>query len=57
MNTKLIAVVTPLSIYHGCSTRKMLWEENLTYEKDFTLGDFTAVIMKSCGPLNVRKHI
>ena len=30
---KLLEVVTPLSIYHGCSTRKMFWEEKFTGEK------------------------
>ena len=50
MNMNLLAVVTPPSIYHGCSTRKTLWEGK------FTLGDFTAVNMKICGPLNVRKR-
>ena len=42
---KLLAVVTPLSIYHGCSTRKTFWE-----------GNFTLANMKSCGCCNVRKH-
>ena len=50
MNMKLLAVVTTPSIYHGCSTRKTLWEEK------FTLGEFTAVNMKICGRRNVRKH-
>ena len=50
MNMNLLAVVTPPSIYYGCSTRKILWEGN------FTLGDFTAVNMKNCGHHNVRKH-
>ena len=50
MNMKLLAVVTPPPIYHGCSTRKTLWAEK------FTLGDFTPVNMKSCGGQNVRKQ-
>ena len=50
MNMKLLSVVTPPSIYHGCSTQKTFWEEK------FTLGEFTAVNMKNCGCRNVRKH-
>ena len=50
MNMKLLSVVTPTSIYHGCSTQKTFWEEK------FTLGEFTAVNMKICGCRNVRKH-
>ena len=49
---KLLAVVTPPSIYHGCSTRKTLWEEKFTVKKYF----FLAVNMKICGRFNVRKH-
>ena len=51
MNMNILAVVTPLSIYHGCSTWKKFWEEK------FTLGDLTSVNMKNCGCCNVRKHI
>ena len=51
MNMNLLAVVTPLSIYHGCSTGKTFWE------KKFTLGEFIPVIMKNCRRHNVRKHI
>ena len=40
MNMNLLAVLTPLSIYHGCSTRKVLWEVNIT------LGEFTNVSIK-----------
>ena len=36
----LLAVVTSLSIYHGCSTWMTSWEEN------FTPGEFTPVNMK-----------
>ena len=50
MNMKTLAVVTPPSIYHGCSTWKLLWEEI------FTLAEFTAVNMTNCGRHNVRKH-
>ena len=57
MNMKLLSVVTPPSIYHGCSARKMFWEENFTGEEKFTLGEFTAVNMKTFGLRNVRKHI
>ena len=57
MNMKLLAVVTPLYIYNGCSTRKTLWEEKFTGEKKFTLGELSAVNIKNCGPRNVRKHI
>ena len=47
---KILAVVTPLSIYHGWSNRKTFWEEK------FTLGEFTSVNMKDCGHHNVSKH-
>ena len=50
MNMNILTVVTPLSIYHGCSTRNTFWEEK------FTVGEFSAVNMKNCGRLNVRKH-
>ena len=56
MNMKLLAVATPPSIYHGCSTRKTPWEENFTGEEKFTLGEFSAVKMKICDCRNVRKH-
>ena len=52
MNTKLLAVVTLPSIYHGCCTRKAFWEENLTGEEKF----FSAVNMKNFVRNNVRKH-
>ena len=57
MNMKLLKVVTPPSIYHGCSTWKTLWEENLTGEEKFTLGEFSVVNMKFVCRHNVRKHI
>ena len=46
----LIAVVTPLSIYDGFSTRKTF----LYYM--FILGDITPVNMKNYFQHNVRKH-
>ena len=46
MKMNLLEVVTPPSIYHGCSTRNTFWEENFTGEEKFTLGDFSAVNMK-----------
>ena len=52
MNMKLLSVVTPPSIYHGCSTRKTFWEEKFTGEEKL----FLAVNMKNCGRRNVRKH-
>ena len=42
MNMNLPAVVTPPSIYRGCSTWMTFWEEN------FTPGDFTPVNIKIC---------
>ena len=51
MNMKFLTVVTPLSIYHGCSTWKKFWEEKYTGEEKFS-----AVKMKNCGCRNVRKH-
>ena len=53
---KLLSVVTPLSIYHGCSTRKTFWEGKFTGDENFTLGEFSAMNMKNCGHHNVRKH-
>ena len=47
---KHLAVVTPPSIYCGCSTQKMFREEK------FKLGEFKSVNMKICGSHNVRKH-
>ena len=49
---KLLAVVTPPSIYRGCSTRKTFWEEKFTGKEDF----FLSVNMTNCGRRNVRKH-
>ena len=46
MNMKLVAVVTPPSIYRGYSTRKMSWQDK-----------FAAVSMKKYGLPNVRKYM
>ena len=45
LDMKILAVVTSQSIYYGCSTRKMFWEEKFIGEKNFTLGEFKAVNM------------
>ena len=52
MNMKLLEVVTPRSIYHGCYTWKTFWEEKFTGEEK----SLSAVNMKNCGRRNVRKH-
>ena len=49
---KFLVFVTPPSIYHGCSTRKMFWEEKFTGKKDL----FQSVNMKNCGCRKVSKH-
>ena len=49
---KLPVVVTPPSIYHGCSTWKTFWEEKFTSKENL----FLAVNMKNCGRHNVRKN-
>ena len=49
---KFLVVVTPPSIYHGCSTRKTFEEEKFTGKKDL----FQSVNMKNCGRRKVRKH-
>ena len=49
---KFLVVVTPLSIYHGCSTRNMFWEKKFTGKQDL----FESVNMKNCGRSKVRKH-
>ena len=46
-------VVTPPSIYHGCSTRKTFWEEKFAGKKQ---GLFVSVNTRNCGQRNVRKH-
>ena len=52
INMKFLVVVTPPYIYHGCSTRKTVWEENFTGKQDL----FESVNMKNCGRRKVRKH-
>ena len=49
---KFLVVVTPPSIYHGCSTWKTFWEEKFTGKKDL----FQSVNMKKCGRRKVSKH-
>ena len=49
---KFLVVVTPPSIYHGCSTRKMFCEEKFTGKKYL----FLSVDMKNCGCRKVRKQ-
>ena len=44
INMKFLAVVTPLSIYHGYSTQKTFWEEKFTVKEHL----FLAVNMKKC---------
>ena len=52
INTKFLLVVTPPSIYHGCSTWKTLWEGKFTVKQYL----FQSVNMKNCGLRKVRKH-
>ena len=52
MNIKLLAVVTPPYIYHGCSTRMTFWEGKFTGKEIL----FLAVNMKNCVRHNVRIH-
>ena len=49
---KLLVVVTPLSIYHGCSTWNTYWKETFTGKKDL----FQSVNMKNFDRRKVRKH-
>ena len=49
---KLLVVVTPPSIYHGCSTWKTFWEEKFTGKENL----FQSVNMKNCGCRKVRKQ-
>ena len=49
---KFLAVVTPLSIYHGCSNRKTFWEGKFTGKESL----FLSVNMKNCGCRKVRKQ-
>ena len=52
INMKFLVVVTPPSIYHGCSTRKTFWEENFSGKKDL----FQSVNMKNCGCRKINKY-
>ena len=52
VNMKLLEVVTPPYMYHGCSTRNTFWEENFTGNGNL----FLAKNMKCFGRHNVRKH-
>ena len=52
INMKFLVVVTPPSIYHGCSTRKTFWEGKFTGKKYL----FQSVNMENCGRCKVRKH-
>ena len=52
INMKFLVVVTPPSIYYGCSAQKTLWEEKFTGKKDL----FRSVNMKNCGRRKVRKN-
>ena len=49
---KFLVVVTPPSIYYGCSTRKTFWEEKLKDKKYL----FQSVNRNTCGCRKVRKH-
>ena len=49
---KFLVLVTPPSIYHGCSTWKMFREENFIGNQDL----FLSVNMKNCGRRKFRKH-
>ena len=49
---KFLVIVTPPSIYHGCSTRKTFWEGKFTGKKSL----FQSVNMKIYGRRKVRKH-
>ena len=51
MNMKLLSVVTPPSIYHGCSTRKTFWEEKFKGKENL----FLAVYMKNCVCQHIRE--
>ena len=49
---KFLVVVTPPSIYHGCSTRKTFWEGKFISRKYL----FQSVNMKNCGHRKVMKQ-
>ena len=50
---KFLVVVTPPSIYHGCSTQKTFWEGKFTGKKQDL---FQSVNVKNCGRRKFRKH-
>ena len=50
---KFLVVAIPLSIYHGCSTRKTFLEGKISGKKQYL---FEPVNMRNCGKRNVRKH-
>ena len=50
---KFLVVVSPPSIYRGCSTQKMFWEEKFTGKKQ---GLFEPMNMRNCGKRNFGKH-
>ena len=50
MKMNLLEVVTPPSIYHGCSTWKTFSEEK------FIIGEFSALNLSNYGRRNVSKH-
>ena len=52
MNMKLLSVLPPPYIYHGCSTQKKFWEEKFTGKENL----FLAYNMKNCGHQNFRKY-
>ena len=52
INMQFLAVVKPLSIYHGCSTRKRFRGGKFTGKQYL----FQSVNMKNCGCHKVRKH-
>ena len=56
MNMNLLAVLTPPSIYNGCSTLKTFWEGKFTSEEKFTFSEFSAVNMKNCDRCNFSKY-
>ena len=43
MNMNILAVVTPPSIYHGCSTWKKLWGESFTAENSPSVNFYSPV--------------
>ena len=47
INMKLLAVVTPPSIYHGCYAWKIFLEEKFTGKKKFTIGELSDVNMRN----------